>query len=76
MNFDPETTHKYLLGIKDIFSQSIIMTKDVEVDGQAYEDLLGQENVSRIYELQSYVYCDGTADPELNEVSTIVEPLK
>lgn len=75
-NFDPETTHKYLLGIKDIFSQSIIMTKDVEVDGQAYEDLLGQENVSRIYELQSYVYCDGTADPELNEVSTIVEPLK
>ncbi len=72
-NFDPETTHKYLLGIKDIFGQTIIMTKDVEIDGQAYIDLLSQHNVSRIYELQSQLYCEGkTNNPELNEVSTIV----
>ena len=75
-NFDPETTHKYLLGIKDIFGQTIIMTKDVEIDGPAYMDLLAQRNVSRIYELQSYLYCEGVTDPELNEVSTIVEAKK
>ena len=75
-NFDPETTHKYLLGIKDIFGQTIIMTKDVEIDGPAYMDLLSQRNVSRIYELQSYLYCEGITDPELNEVSTIVEAKK
>ena len=75
-NFDPETTHKYLLGIKDIFGQTIIMTKDVEIDGPAYKDLLSQQNVSRIYELQSYLYCEGVTDPELNEVSTIVEAKK
>ena len=76
-NFDPETTHKYLLGIKDIFGQTIIMTKDVEIDGQAYIDLLSQHNVSRIYELQSQLYCEGkTNNPELNEVSTIVSIMK
>ena len=75
-NFDPETTHKYLLGIKDIFGQTIIMTKDVEIDGPAYMDLISQPNVSRIYELQSHLYCEGTTDPELNEVSTIVEAKK
>lgn len=72
-NFDPETTHKYLLGIKDIFNQTIIMTKDVEIDGPAYKDLLEQHNVSRIYELQSKLYRDDLTDPELNEVSTIVD---
>ena len=71
-NFDPETTHKYLLGIKDIFGQTIIMTKDVEIDGQAYKDLLSRHRVSRIYELQSYLYREGVTDPELNEVSTVV----
>ena len=75
-NFDPETTHKYLLGIKDIFGQTIIMTKDVEIDGEAYNDLLSQHNVSKIYELQSQLYCDGDKDPDLNEVSTIVDPKK
>ncbi len=75
-NFDPETTHKYLLGIKDIFGQTIIMTKDVEIDGPAYMDLLSQRNVSRIYELQSNLYREGVTDPELNEVSTIVEAKK
>ena len=71
-NFDPETTHKYLLGIKDIFGQTIIMTKDVEIAGQAYNDLLSQHNVSRIYELQSHLYREDVTDPELNEVSTVV----
>ena len=52
------------------------MTKDVAIDGPAYMDLLSQANVSRIYELQSYLYCEGVTDPELNEVSTIVAAKK
>ena len=31
-SFDLETTHKYLLGIKDIFGQSIVLTKDVDLE--------------------------------------------
>lgn len=33
-SFDLETTHKYLLGIKDIFRQSIILTKDVDIESE------------------------------------------
>ena len=55
-SFDPSTTHKYLLGIKDIFGQSIIMTKDVEVGSDKYRDLYNQDNVSRILQLDSQIY--------------------
>jgi DNA sulfur modification protein DndD len=75
-SFDFETTHKYLLGIKDIFGQSIIMTKDVDVNSESYKDLASQSNVSRIYLLDSQLYCDEGQDPELHEVSTKVIPLK
>lgn len=71
-NFDLETTHKYLLGIKDIFRQSIIMTKDVDIDSDNYKDLLSQSNVSRIYLLESELYCDDKKDPDRHEVSTKV----
>ena len=57
-SFDPSTTHKYLLGIKDIFGQSIIMTKDVEVGSDKYRDLYNQNNVSRILQLDSQIYRD------------------
>lgn len=75
-SFDPNTTHKYLMGIKDIFGQSIIITKDVEVGSDTYEDLYNQVNVSRIFQLESQIYCDGTKEPEIWEVSTIVNKLK
>ena len=71
-NFDPETTHKYLLGIKDIFGQSIIMTKDVEIDSTNYLDLINQGNVTKIYQLESELYCDDNKKPDLFEVSTKV----
>ena len=41
-SFDLETTHKYLLGIKDIFEQSIILTKDVDLASDKYIDLRNQ----------------------------------
>ena len=75
-NFDPDTTHKYLLGIKDVFHQSIIMTKDVVIGSDNYTDLFDQDKVTRIYELTSLIYKDGDSEPEIYEVSTNVERLK
>ena len=75
-SFDPSTTHKYLLVIKDIFGQSIIMTKDVEVGSDKYRDLYNQDNVSRILQLDSQIYRDDAKEPEIWEVSTIVKSLK
>lgn len=75
-SFDPSTTHKYLMGIKDIFGQSIIMTKDVEVGSDKYKDLYNQGNVSRIFQLESQIYRTDSQTPEIWEVSTIVKELK
>ena len=75
-SFDPSTTHKYLMGIKDIFGQSIIMTKDVEIGSDKYDDLYSQGNVSHIFQLDSQIYRKDTKEPEIWEVSTIVKSLK
>lgn len=75
-NFDIPTTHKYLLGIKDIFNQSIIMTKDVDIESNNFKDLISQSKVSRIYLLESQLYCNEDLEPELHEVSTNIIPLK
>lgn len=75
-SFDPETTHKYLHGIKDIFEQTIIITKDVEIDSNNYKDLFNQQNVSRIYTLQSEIHGSPEDTPEIFEVSTHVERKK
>lgn len=75
-SFDPSTTHKYLLGIKDVFHQSIIMTKDVEVDSDKYHDLYNQGEISRIYLLNSEIYKDNSGEPEIYEVSSHVTRLK
>jgi DNA sulfur modification protein DndD len=70
-SFDAPTTHKYLLGIKDIFEQSIIMT-----NYQDYQNLVNQNKVSRIYLLESELHCDEEKDLELHEVSTKIEIIK
>ncbi len=75
-SFDFETTHKYLLGIKDIFEQSIIMTKDVDVESENYQDLANQAKVSRIYLLDNHLYCKEGQEAELHEVATDVKRLK
>ena len=74
-SFDLETTHKYLLGIKDIFGQSIILTKDVDLESDKYFDIQNQRNVSRIYNLESKIY-SGDSNRGQHEVSTIVTILK
>lgn len=68
-SFDLETTHKYLLGIKDIFGQSIVLTKDVDLESDKYLDLQNQSNVSRIYNLESKIY-SGDSNRGQHEVST------
>ena len=52
------------------------MTKDVEVGSDKYNDLYSQEKVSRIFQLDSHLYCDDSKEPEIWEVSTIVKTLK
>ena len=75
-SFDPSTTHKYLLGIKDIFHQTIIMTKDVEIGSDKYNDLIKQDKVSRVFQLDTQSYRFDSKKPEIWEVSTIVKSLK
>ena len=75
-SFDPSTTHKYLMGIKDIFGQSIIMTKDVEVGSDKYKDLFQQEKVSHIFQLETQSYNPEKENPEMYEVSSVVNLLK
>lgn len=74
-SFDLETTYKYLLGIKDVFGQSIILTKDVDLESDKYTELLNQQKVSRIYNLTSNIY-SGDEDIGQHEVSTKVVTLK
>lgn len=74
-SFDLSTTHKYLVGIKDIFDQSIIMTKDVEIGSDNYKDIYGDAKVCRVYKLSSMHHTD-SIEPEIFEVSTNVERLK
>ena len=75
-SFDPDTTHKYLMGIKDIFGQSIIMTKDVVIDSDNYKELFNEKKISRIYHLTSDIYGNPEGEPQINEVATHVERLK
>ena len=75
-NFDIDTSQKYLYGIKDIFKQSIIMTKDVDIHSESYKRLLDEGNVGRIYVLESNIFVPEGQEPEKQEVSTIVKVLK
>lgn len=75
-SFDLSTTHKYLIGIKDIFNQTIIMTKDVEIGSDKYNEIINEEKVSRVYQLITKSYRRDDQKPEIWEVSTIINPLK
>lgn len=75
-NFDPQTTHRYLMGIKDIFGQSIIMTKDVELGSANFKELFNNSKVSRIYSLTSHVHTNENREYGRHEVTTDVTRLK
>lgn len=75
-SFDPDTTHKYLMGIKDIFGQSIIMTKDVVIESDNYTELFNDKKISRIFLLTSNTFGKTDGEPQINEVATKIERLK
>ena len=76
-NFDISTTHSYLLGIKEMFDQTIIMTKDVDIDSSSYKELLLDKNVSKVYILKSQIHnVSDTDDLELYHVSSLITCLK
>jgi DNA sulfur modification protein DndD len=75
-SFDGPTTLNYLLGIKDIFGQSIIMTKDVDIESESYINLANQSNIGKIFLLESELYCANNQTPELHEVSTKIKQLR
>lgn len=75
-SYDHETTAAYLFGIKDIYQQSIIITKDLDVNRDGYDKLYNDNKVSRIYELVSEHHVPGSSNPEKHEVSTIFNQLK
>lgn len=63
------------LVFKDIFGQSIVLTKDVDLESDKYIDLQNQSNVSRIYNLESKIY-SGDSNRGQHEVSTQITILK
>ena len=72
-DLDTVSTHKYLLGIQDVFKQSIIMTKEIRVGTKECKDLLEQDNITRVYEIE---HKDGGANPERHEVYSILRRIK
>jgi DNA sulfur modification protein DndD len=75
-NFDNQTTQSYLLGVKDMFEQSIIMTKDVDMDKVHFQDLKLDANVSKIYLLESKFFEETKFNPEIFEVATKISLIK
>lgn len=77
-SFDLATTHKYLVGMQDIFHQSIILTKDVEVGSDKYKDLYSQPKITQIFHLESNIFpeAEGKEEPGIHEVATKITRLK
>lgn len=75
-SFDLATTYKYLVGIKDIFGQTIIMTKDADLNDEKYIKLLQQEKVGKIYQLESNLFCGDETSPDVHEVTTKIIQIK
>ena len=72
-NLDMESTYKYLLGIQDVFKQSIIMTSYIRVGSEEYSNLLQQSKVSKVYKIEQR---DGGDNPERHEVYSVIEQIK
>lgn len=75
-DFDKPSTFAYLMGMKDIFKQSIVITKDVEIGSEEYNNLISEKKITKVYQLLSHVYSDNANSLEANEVSTDIILLK
>ena len=72
-DLDTVSTHMYLLGIQDVFKQSIIMTKEIRVGTKECTELLKQDNINIVYEIE---HIDGGDKPEKYEVYSTLKRIK
>lgn len=75
-NFDLETSQSYLFAIKDMYEQTIIMTKDVDVSNEWFLDLKFSNNVATIYQLDSELFDVVGQEPKIYEVATKIIDIK
>ncbi len=75
-NFDLETSQSYLFAIKDMFEQTIIMTKDVDITNKWFLDLKLSNNVGKIYRLDSELFDSVVGEPAIHEVATKIIDIK
>ena len=72
-NLDTESTFKYIMGIQDVFKQSVIMTNQIKVGTEEYQTLLKQSKVSHVYKIEQV---DGGDKPERYEVYSVLNQVK
>lgn len=72
-NLDTESTFKYIMGIQDVFKQSVIMTNQIRVGTEEYQTLLEQSKMSRVYKIEQV---DGGDKPERYEVYSVLNQVK
>jgi DNA sulfur modification protein DndD len=75
-NFDLETSQSYLFAIKDMYEQTIIMTKDVDINNKWFLDLKLSSNVAKIYKLESDLFDSTSIEPAIHEVATKISLIK
>lgn len=75
-NFDLETSQSYLFAIKDMYEQTIIMTKDVDISNKWFLDLKLSNNVAKIYQLESELFDSTGVEPAIHEVATKIIRIK
>lgn len=75
-NYDLETSQSYLFAIKDMFEQTIIMTKDVDENNKWFLDLKLSDNVGRIYRLDSELFDSVDENPDIHQIATKIKNIK
>ena len=73
-DFDRDAAFRYLYGLKDIFKQSIVITKDVEPNTEEFHNLANENRITRIYYLDSVTYGDDTG--RRDQISSVIKTLK
>ena len=74
--FDVNSSFSYLMGAKDIYQQSIIMTKDIDLKDASFNLIKNEKNISQIFILESVRSGSNDDFPQPHEVFTKINRLK